>query len=56
MSQGPCKNNQLFYEDFEFENEGICDCDKSLFLYSAETEECYQQNTQVWQEAIFFLM
>ncbi|XP_032788880.1 uncharacterized protein LOC116926170 isoform X2 [Daphnia magna] len=47
MTQGPCKNNQLFYADTEFENDGICDCDSSLLLlYSAETEECYQQNTQ----------
>lgn len=54
MTQGPCKNNQLFYADTEFENDGICDCDSSLLLlYSAETEECYQQNTQVWREKNF---
>ncbi|EFX76450.1 hypothetical protein DAPPUDRAFT_322369 [Daphnia pulex] len=44
MTQGPCKPNQLFYLDSD--DSGICDCENSLFIYSAETGECYQQNSQ----------
>jgi hypothetical protein len=38
--------NQLFYLDSD--DSGICDCENSLFIYSAETGECYQQNSQVF--------
>lgn len=47
MSQGPCPKNQRFYQDPEFNDQGICDCESILLIYSAQTDECYEQNSQV---------
>ena len=48
MTQGPCKENQLFYQEPESKDHGVCDCDNHLLLYSTNTDECYQQNSQVF--------
>lgn len=58
MTQGPCNSNQLFFQDDGFEDNGICDCDNNLLLYANQTDECYEPNTQVFQNfciiSIFF--
>ena len=52
MTQGPCKENQLFFSDADESGVGFCDCrndfrNASLLLYSESTDECYLQNSQV---------